>query len=197
MPDNSYFGDALVVAVKAGTVSQATIDTKVIRILTAMYALNLVAAGNSPLRNTSAPANPPEHATLTRELAEKSIVLLQNDGGLLPFSANSAKTVAVFGDTDTISGGGSGSVVRPYVVTAYQGISTYPKPSGSPSLATPPGSFGGGSRPSPTPALSRRRLRHRHRAERVTNGRSHRLAAAPNRHKGFTLRNRCCRGCNR
>ena len=55
------------------------------------------------------------------------------------------------------------------------------KPSGSPSLAAPPGSFSGGSRPSPTPALSRRRLRHRRR-ERVTNGRSHRLAAAPNRH---------------
>ena len=90
-----------------------------------MYALNLMAVGNSPQRNTSAPANPPEHAILARELAEKSVVLLQNDGALLPFSANAAKTVAVFGDTDTISGGGSGSVVRPYVVTPEQGIATY------------------------------------------------------------------------
>ena len=124
MPDNSYFGTALVNAVAAGTVKQATIDRMVMRILTPMYALNLIAAGNSPTRNTSSPADPPEHATLARELAEKSIVLLQNDGGLLPFSANAAKRVAVFGDQTTISGGGSGAVNRPYVITAFQGLAS-------------------------------------------------------------------------
>ena len=139
MPDNSYFGPALVAAVKAGTVTQATIDLKVTRILTAMFALNLMAVGNSPLRNTSAPANPPEHATLARELAEKSIVLLQNDGGLLPFPAQSARNVAVFGDVDTVAGGGSGQVVKPYTITAYQGISTYlngPMPPAPPAQCT-------------------------------------------------------------
>ena len=139
MPDDSFFGKALVAAVQAGTVTQATIDTKVTRILTAMYALNLMDVGNSPLRNTSAPANPPEHAILARELAEKSITLLQNDNGLLPFPAQSAKTVAIFGDRDTISGGGSGSVVRPYVVSAYDGIATYlngPPPPPAPAVCS-------------------------------------------------------------
>jgi len=125
MPDNGFFGPALVAAVAAGTVTQATIDTKIMRILTPMYALNLMEVGNSPLRNTSAPANPPEHATLARELAEKSVVLLQNDGGLLPFPAAAAKNVLVLGDTNTVAGGGSGQVVKPYVVTPYQGIAAY------------------------------------------------------------------------
>lgn len=125
MPDNSYFGTALQQAVAAGNVTQATIDRAVLRILTPMFALNLMAVGNSPLRNTSAPANPPEHAILARELAEKAIVLMQNDNGLLPFSPDAAKFVAVLGDETTISGGGSGSVVRPYVITPQQGLYTY------------------------------------------------------------------------
>lgn len=125
MPDDSFFGKALQAAVAAGNVTQATIDQSVTRILTAMFALNLMAVGNSPLRNTSSPANPPEHAILARELAEKSIVLMQNDNGLLPFSPSAAKVVAVLGDTTTISGGGSGSVVRPYVITPWQGITGY------------------------------------------------------------------------
>ena len=125
MPSNQYFGSALAAAVAAGTVTQATIDTKVTRILTAMYALNLFAHPPTPDRNTSSPANPPEHATLARELAEKSITLLKNTGATLPVPPESARTVFVFGDTDTISGGGSGSVVRPYVVTPAQGLTTY------------------------------------------------------------------------
>ena len=139
MPDNSFFGPALVAAVQAGTVTQAAIDLKVTRILTAMFALNLMAVGNSPLRNTSAPANPPEHAILSRELAEKSVVLLQNDGGLLPFAAASAKNVLVLGDENTVAGGGSGQVVKPYVVTAFQGIAAYlngPQPPAPPATCS-------------------------------------------------------------
>jgi beta-glucosidase len=137
MPDDSFFGKALVAAVAAGNVTQATIDRAVMRMLTPMYALNLMEVGNSPLRNTSSPAAPAEHAILARTLAEKSIALLQNDGHLLPFPAPAAKTVAVFGDTDTVSGGGSGSVVRPYVVTPAQGIATYlngPQPPAPPAV---------------------------------------------------------------
>ena len=125
MPDDSFFGSALAAAVAAGNVSQATVDTKVLRILTAMYALNLFAHPPTPDRNTSSPANPPEHAILARELAEKSIALLKNAGGTLPVAPESARTIAVFGDTDTISGGGSGAVERPYVVTPWLGIYRY------------------------------------------------------------------------
>ncbi len=33
--------------------------------------------------------------------------------------------MAVFGDSGTVHGGGSGGVVAPYIISAYEGIYTY------------------------------------------------------------------------
>ncbi len=131
MPDDSYFGAALAAAVAAGTVSQARIDDMIMRMLVPMYALNIFANGNSPSRNTSSPAMTPAHQELALSLAQRSITLLSNPINavsgkpLLPVSAREVRSVVIFGDTDTISGGGSGGVERPYVITPFEGIYSY------------------------------------------------------------------------
>ena len=127
MPDNSYFGPALAAAVAAGTLPMSRLDDMVLRMLTPMYALNLFADPPNPaLRNTSSPARTPAHDALARKLAQGSITLLKNNG-LLPVSPEqlTGASVAIFGDTDTVSGGGSGSVVRPYVISPAAGVSTF------------------------------------------------------------------------
>ena len=138
MPDDSYFGQKLQDAVANGQVPQSRIDDMVMRILTPAYALNIMSTGNDPNRNTSSPANPPEHATLARELAEKSIVLLKNNG-LLPAPPANTKNVVIFGDQSTVAGGGSGHVECPYVITPFAGIATYlngPLPPSPPAVCT-------------------------------------------------------------
>ncbi|GGA34042.1 hypothetical protein GCM10010917_19090 [Paenibacillus physcomitrellae] len=64
----------------------------------------------------------PEHAELAREAAGKAIVLLKNEGGMLPLQADQLKKVAVIGPL-------GGTVYRdwysgslPYAVTPLQGI---------------------------------------------------------------------------
>lgn len=70
----------------------------------------------------SANASSAAHNNLARTLAEQSITLLKNDGNLLPLKAANLKSIGVFGDQTTVTGGGSGGVVTPYVITPYQGI---------------------------------------------------------------------------
>lgn len=68
-----------------------------------------------------------EHVQLARETAEKSMVLLKNEG-VLPFRSTSNKKVAVIGrlaDTANTGDQGSSNSTPPYVVTPYQGIAAY------------------------------------------------------------------------
>ena len=92
-----------------------------------MYALNLMdtqagpAPGADPNRTIFTYARSPAHDALARDLAQASITLLKNDG-LLPVAAAAVRTVAVFGDDSTVAGGGSGSVVCPYVITPTEAL---------------------------------------------------------------------------
>lgn len=127
MPDASFFGAPLAAAVADGSLPMSRLDDMVMRMLTPMMALNLFADPPNPAeRNTSSPARTPAHDALARKLAQASITLLKNTG-ILPVSPEqlTGGSVVIFGDTDTVSGGGSGSVVRPYVITPAVGVSTF------------------------------------------------------------------------
>ncbi len=121
MPGSDYLGQALLDAVKAGTVTEAEVRGMATRILTTFIALDLV--DRPPTGNLSANATSAAHNKLARTLAVNGTVLLKNDKKTLPVSKQGLRSVAVIGDLSTVTGGGSGHVIPPYVVDSLQGVS--------------------------------------------------------------------------
>jgi beta-glucosidase len=67
----------------------------------------------------------PEHAAVARESAQKAIVLLKNDGPVLPFKRDALKKLAVIGelaDKANLGATGSTEFTPSYVTTPLQGI---------------------------------------------------------------------------
>lgn len=73
---------------------------------------------------SNASINTPEHQKLARDLAEESITLLKNSGGILPLNKNNINSIAVIGPNADIriSGGGSSYVYSPYFITSLDGL---------------------------------------------------------------------------
>lgn len=98
LPESSCFGERLVRAVAEGLVDIRTIDTSVRRVLRAKFELGLF---EQPFTDKSAwPAvdGLPSHRQLAHRVATRSMVLLRNEGGLLPLSTD-VGSVAVIGPT--------------------------------------------------------------------------------------------------
>jgi beta-glucosidase len=87
-----YFGERLLAAVKAGSVEPARIDDAARRLIRLMLRTGLLdgAHREGELRSD-------RHRAIARRAAQEGIVLLKNDGALLPLDAAAIKTVAVIG----------------------------------------------------------------------------------------------------
>jgi len=123
MPNGYFYADFLQQAVQAGTVSQATLDTMVSRVLTQMFAFGLF--DKAPSGSTTATVTTAAHAQVALQGAEEGTVLLKNNG-ILPLSTSSLSSIAVIGvdggaGTQTI-GGGSATVTSPGTVWPLTGI---------------------------------------------------------------------------
>ncbi|WP_348268497.1 beta-glucosidase BglX [Edaphobacter paludis] len=90
------YRDNLAKAVKDGLVKQSTIDESVRRILTTKYRLGLFSHPYSDPSQVAAQLVSPEQRDAARKAAERTAVLLRNEGGLLPLS-KSLKSIAVIG----------------------------------------------------------------------------------------------------
>ncbi len=121
-PEPLVFGDKLIKAVEDGVVEPAVIDTACRRILETQFRFSTV---EDPL-----PAYPETlvacdaHRAVALETAEKSAVLLENNG-VLPFDRNRIKTVALLGRLaamENTGDNGSSRVRPPYVVTPLTGL---------------------------------------------------------------------------
>ncbi|MCI0398133.1 MAG: glycoside hydrolase family 3 C-terminal domain-containing protein [Chloroflexi bacterium] len=123
MPGPSrWLGPALIGEVRRGEISEATIDDKVRRLL---RTLERVGAFASPEPRPERADDRPEHRALIRRAAAEAIVLLKNDGGVLPLDRESLHSIAVIGANarwTPIMGGGSARVTPHYAVTALQGL---------------------------------------------------------------------------
>ena len=124
-PEPMVFGEKLIAAVEAGHVEPQVIDDACRRILRVIYRF---ACAEDPLEAypLSLVASEP-HRALALEAAEKSAVLLENDGALPLKRANISK-LAVLGRLAAIENTGdfgSSRVRPPYVVTALEGLKRY------------------------------------------------------------------------
>lgn len=124
MPSGTFLGDSLKAAVQAGQVSMTTLNTMVHYILRSMFA-----AGIFDHPNTGATGNTvtsPAHTQFALQEAEQGTVLLKNAQNILPFTSRKVTSIAVIGadasTTPKVVGGGSASVIPPYIVTPLQGI---------------------------------------------------------------------------
>ncbi len=107
-----YFGKPLRQALADGTVSAARLHDMVHRILRAMFANGLMDTPAAKDKTALAAAAAPDAAAAQRA-AEEGIVLLKNDGNILPLTRK-AHTIAIIGahaDLGMLSGGGSSQVV--------------------------------------------------------------------------------------
>ncbi|CAN7206671.1 beta-glucosidase [Phenylobacterium sp. LjRoot225] len=106
--DKPYFGAMLRAELAAGRVTEADIDQAARRILRTIYASGVA---DHPVK-MGLPIDYAAHGEVAQAVAEAGIVLLKNDGGLLPIAA-SAKRILVVGahaDVGVVSGGGSSQV---------------------------------------------------------------------------------------
>ena len=110
--DDGYFGDALRQAVEHGEVPLSRLEDMDHRILRSMFAAGVIDHPVLP-RDVLDPFKGRDDA---QHIAAESIVLLRNEGGILPLDAGSSHSIAVIGshaDVGVLSGGGSAQVDVP------------------------------------------------------------------------------------
>ena len=124
-PEPIVFGPKLLAVVESGAVEPQVIDAACRRILATQFRF---ACAEDPL-----PAYTPDlvasaaHVAVALEAAEKSAVLLENDGAL-PFRRDRVRKLAVLGKLaglENTGDNGSSRVRPPYVVTAIEGLKRY------------------------------------------------------------------------
>ena len=119
MTGDNYLGQPVIDSIKAGKLTEDLVDEKVRQILRVRMAIEAVPADVANTVMTSQP----ESQQIARDVAEKSIVLLKNEG-VLPIKAD-VKKIAVIGQNavlKTQSGGMGAGVKALYEVTPLEGI---------------------------------------------------------------------------
>ena len=123
MPAIQEYGKNLVNAVKDGRVSEKIIDESAFRVARTVLKFettpDLLSAYPESLIGNK------DHIDLALEAAEKSMVLMQNKQGVLPFDRSEVERVLVLGGlaiTENIGDHGSSRVIPSYVVTPLEGL---------------------------------------------------------------------------
>jgi beta-glucosidase len=124
MPSGKFMNlETLLPAIKEGKVSVATIDDKVRRILRTALEFGLVDRDQTDL---GIPRYNQEARQVALESAQKSAVLLKNEGNLLPLDRNRVHTIAVIGPDAwpaRVTAGGSADVTAFAPVSFMTGLS--------------------------------------------------------------------------
>ena len=121
MPGSArYFGELLIAAVENWQVDERDVDDAVRRVLRLIFRVGAMSDETLP----EGSGDTPEHRALARGLAEESMVLLKNEGDLLPLDSKGIKKLAVIGmnANAVISGGGSSRVDPHRWVTPLDGL---------------------------------------------------------------------------
>jgi beta-glucosidase len=115
MPKGEFFNKKLTAAVKADSVKVSVIDDKIRRLLRVM-----MKAGLFDTKAAAVTADEKAQRATALAAAQASIVLLKNDGHILPLDPAKLKTLAVIGPNADVArtGGGGSSQVNPAVAVS-------------------------------------------------------------------------------
>lgn len=135
---NQYcLADPLLKEVREGRISEECIDRKAGHILKLMFRLKMIdamwfeseggryASVISCKDRKKGSCNTEDHRTAIRKTSEESIVLLKNEGGLLPLCSEKMKRILVIGDNAErlhSDGGGSAEIKALYEISPLMGI---------------------------------------------------------------------------
>jgi beta-glucosidase len=120
MPTGKYFGDDLKQAVQSGTVPMPVINDKLVRRFATMMEFGEWVPVPKP---TPIPAF--AHGAVDRRIADAGMVLLKNDGNLLPLNIKDIRAITLAGPyavRPNTGGGGSSHVIPLYTITPYDGL---------------------------------------------------------------------------
>ncbi|MEN8138851.1 MAG: glycoside hydrolase family 3 N-terminal domain-containing protein, partial [Bacteroidota bacterium] len=111
-------------AIKDGLIDEAGINEAATRYLRSIVKTGVL---DIPRKEMPSEHDTPRHHKIAREVAEGSIVLLKNKGGILPLNKNKIKKIGVFGpnaEEARLGGGGSASVSACRTVSPLKGLKT-------------------------------------------------------------------------
>ena len=117
--DNYYLAFPYLKLIKEGKVGTKELDEKVSNVLRLIFRTSM--DPHKPFGSLGSP----EHGQAGREIAEEGIVLLQNNGNILPIDLNKAKKIAVIGENAIkmmTVGGGSSSLKVKYEISPLDGL---------------------------------------------------------------------------
>ena len=120
LPAGTYYGSPMRKAVESGALPVGVIN----RILVRRFATMMEFGWFGPQPKPS-PIPILKDGAIARSIAEQSMVLLKNEGHLLPLDRNAIHSIAVLGPfamRPKITGGGSSHVIPFYSITPYDGI---------------------------------------------------------------------------
>lgn len=109
-------------AIRSGKVTEEQLDEACLRIVRTLMAFTQAEDSRSYSKEL---ISCKEHISLAKEVADKSITLLKNEGNLLPLDESKVKKIAIVGnlaDTENIGDYGSSQVHPIYVKTFLQGM---------------------------------------------------------------------------
>lgn len=120
MPTGKYFGDDLKQAVQSGAVPVSAINDKLVRRFATMMEFGEWVPVPKP---TPIPAF--AHGAVDRKIAAAGMVLLKNNGNLLPLGVSGYRLIALIGPyavRPNTGGGGSSHVIPLYTITPDDGL---------------------------------------------------------------------------
>jgi beta-glucosidase len=120
MPSGAFFAGPLEAAVQSGQVPMAVLDDMLVRRYSTMICRGVF---DHPPENSAIPEQ--QDAGVARQIAEAGMVLLKNDGGLLPLNTAQLQSIGVIGPfaSKAKTGGGGSSSVNPlHTVDPVPGI---------------------------------------------------------------------------
>jgi beta-glucosidase len=132
MPSGKFLNrDALLPLIKAGKVSQATIDDKVRRLLREELRFGW---NEHPAIDIAIPRYNQQGRDVALQAAREGMVLLKNEGDLLPLDRKKIKTIAVIGPNAYPAvpvGGGSAQASPFHAISFLEGVTNYVRSDGT------------------------------------------------------------------